>query len=199
MGLISMFAKQDYLPTKEDIYGTRITVDNFPIFTKIDPPNVLEYYLDSCIEEGIDPFVDPFNLPETCPYAYRKRKKEAQGKGSSGPQTKKKKKVDVFLDEDELPLSECQKSMILKDTSGVVQQSSKAPDTPIPGKSSTTITLFTSDSQVSESVLQTQPYPSPSSSLNPIPRPPPTNLTVIEPVIETPIVSKTHIQQQQIP
>lgn len=85
MSLISKIAKIYYLPTKEDICGTRIPVDNFPIFTKIDPPEVLAYYLESCNKEGIDPLVDPFNLPENYPDAYGKRKKDAHGEGSSGP------------------------------------------------------------------------------------------------------------------
>lgn len=65
MGLISKVIKPDYIPSKEDIYGIRISVDNFPIFTKIDPPEVLEYYLERCNKDGIYPMVDPFNLPET--------------------------------------------------------------------------------------------------------------------------------------
>lgn len=63
MGLISKVVKLDYLHIKEDICGMGILVDNFPIFTKIDPLEVLEYYLEICNKEGIDPMVDPFNLP----------------------------------------------------------------------------------------------------------------------------------------
>lgn len=70
MGLISKVVKPDYLPSKEDICGTRIHVDNFPIFTKIDPLEVMAYYLKSCNKEGIDPLVGPFNLSDTCPDAY---------------------------------------------------------------------------------------------------------------------------------
>lgn len=139
--------------------------------------------------------VDPFNLPNTCPDAYGKRKKDARGEGYFGPQ--KKKKVEIFLDEDEVPLSECQKAMILKDTSGVVQQSSNASDASIPGKSSTAKTFFVSDSNVSQSVLPTPPPPSTSNNIvtipNPILQPPPTNITLLEPITETSIVSKTHI------
>lgn len=77
MCLISKVSKPYYLPTKEDICGTRIPVDNFSILTKIDPQDVLAYYLDSCVKEGIDPLVDPFDLPDTFPDAYGKRKKDA--------------------------------------------------------------------------------------------------------------------------
>lgn len=82
--------------------------------------------------------VDPFNLLGTYPDAYGKRKKSskkkyAHGEGTSEPQ--KKKKVAIFLDEYDVPLSESQKAMILKDTSGVAQHSSKASDAPIPGES----------------------------------------------------------------
>lgn len=83
----------------------RIPVDNFPIFTKIDPPEVLAYYLESYLKDGIEPMVDPFNLPEIYPDVHGKRKKVSRGEGSSRPQ-KKKKKTIVFLDEYEVPLSE---------------------------------------------------------------------------------------------
>lgn len=165
MSLISKVVNPHYLPSKEDIFRTRIPVDNFLIFTKIDPPEVLEYYLKSCNKEGIDPLVDPFNLLDTCPDAYGKRKEYARGEGSYGPQ---KKNVAVFLDENDVSLSECKKAMILKDTSGIIQQLSKAYDAPTPGKSSTPHTLFLSDSNIYESIL-----PTPSKSYNTPPTPNP--------------------------
>lgn len=75
-------------------------------------------YIERCLKDGLDPLVDPFNLPETYPDVHGKRKKEFIGEGSSRAQ--KKKKVAIFQDEDEVPLSERRKAMILKDTSGVV-------------------------------------------------------------------------------
>lgn len=111
----------------------------------------------------------------------------------------------MFLDENDVPLSEFQKAMILKDTSGVSQQSSKASDTPIPGKSLTTITLFVSDYNIFGSVLPTPPppyrypypYPYPSHNTfnipNPIPQQPLTNITFVEPVTKNPIVSKNQL------
>lgn len=86
MGLISKVVKPDHLPSKEDVCGTRFPVANFPIFTKVDPLDVLAYYLASCIEEGTYILVDPFNLP----YAHVKRKKmnkkkDARGEGTSEP------------------------------------------------------------------------------------------------------------------
>lgn len=79
----------------------------------------------------------------------------------------------MFLDEDVVPLSERQKAMILKDTSGITQQSSKASDATIPGKSFTARNLFVSNSHVFESVLPTQPSSSPSHNTlhTPIPIP----------------------------
>lgn len=76
-------------------------------------------YLESCLKDGIDPLVDPFNLPETYPDVHGKRKKEFRGEVS--PRAKKKKKVAIFQDEYEVPLSERQKTIILKDTYEVVQ------------------------------------------------------------------------------
>lgn len=98
----------------------RILVDNFPIFTKIDPREVLQYYLERCQKDGIDPLVDPFNLPETYPDVHGKRKKEYRGDGSSRS-PKNKKIIIVLLDEDEMSLSENQKDMLMKDTYGVIQ------------------------------------------------------------------------------
>lgn len=104
----------------------------------------------------------------------------------------------MFLDEDDVPLSELQKAMILKDTSSISQQSFKAFYTTTPDKSSTVITHFVYDTNIFESIL---PTPSPSHNTlhapNPIPQPPLTNITILEPVTETPINSETQLQQQQ--
>lgn len=110
------------------------------------------------------------------------------------------KKVTVFLDEDELPLSERQKAMILKDPFGISQKSSKASNATIPGKPSSTRNLFISNSHFYESILSTQPFPSPSHNTLPtpilIPQPRPTNITSIELVI---VYETRQHQQQQIP
>lgn len=63
MGLISKVVRPDSIPSKDDICGTSILVENFLIFTKIDPSEVLGYYLEYCLKDGIYPMVDPFNLP----------------------------------------------------------------------------------------------------------------------------------------
>lgn len=65
MGLISKFRRTKIVLTKDDIRGTRKPIDDYPIFTKLDPPQVLMAYLESCLKDGIDPLMDPFNLPET--------------------------------------------------------------------------------------------------------------------------------------
>lgn len=162
MGLISKLVKPYFIPSKDDICGTRILIDNFPIFTKIDPPEVMEYHLEGCLKDGIGPLVDPFNLPETHPDVHGKRKKEYREEGFSRPQ---KKKVATFLDKDEVPLNELQKAILLKDTYGVIQQSSKASDTPTPSKLPNARNLFVSDSVISEWVLPTQPFPFTSQSI----------------------------------
>lgn len=106
-----------------------------------------------------------------------KRKKESHEEGSSRPR-KNKKKVAAILDEDEVPLSELQKAILLKGTSGVIQQSSKASDARIPGKLSSARNLFILYSHFFESVLPTQTSPFPSDNTLPthipIPQPPPT-------------------------
>lgn len=48
-------------PSKGETSGSNNPPD-YPIFTKIDPPNVLAYYFESCLEDNIDPLVDPLNL-----------------------------------------------------------------------------------------------------------------------------------------
>lgn len=106
MGLISRFQRPYVILSKDDICGTRNPIDNYPIFTKIDPPQVLMAYLESCMKKGIEPLVDPFNLPKTYPDVHGKRIKEFICEGSSRAQKKKKKKkIAIFQDEDEVPLS----------------------------------------------------------------------------------------------
>lgn len=67
---------------------------------------------------------------------------------------------------DDVPLSELQKSTILKDTSGVAQQSSKASDARTSSKSLTARNVFVSDIDVSKNVLSTSPPPHPSNTLS---------------------------------
>lgn len=148
------------------------------------------------MKDGIDPMVDPFNIPKTYPDIHGKRKKESIGEGSSRPQ---KKKVVVFLDEDEAPLSERQKTMLLKDTSEVVQHSSRASDI-ASSKLPTATTPITFDYVISKSILPIQPPPSSQPIIyEPILLPPPSKSSTINPTTETPLVSEPLSQQQQIP
>lgn len=57
-------ADENTLISKEEICGSRIPSEKYPIFTKIDPPDVLAYYMESYLKDNIDPLVDPFNLPD---------------------------------------------------------------------------------------------------------------------------------------
>lgn len=79
MVIISKFRRIEIILTKDDICGTRNPIDDYPIFTKVDPPQVLMAYLESCLKDGIDPLVDPFNLLETYPYVHGKRNKKFRG------------------------------------------------------------------------------------------------------------------------
>lgn len=146
MRLISKIQRPNFILSKDDICGTRNPIDDYPIFTKIDPPLVLMAYLESCLKDGLDPLVDLFNLPETFLDVHGKRKKEFKGERSSRAQ--KKKKIVVCLDEDGVPLSDLQKEMILKDTSAVVQSSSRASDV-ASGKLPSDSTQFNFDSTIS--------------------------------------------------
>lgn len=98
--------------------------------------------------------MDPFNLPKTYMDVHGKRKKESRGKESTRPH--KKNKVVILLDEDEVPLNERQKAMLLKDTSGGVQHSSNASDT-ASGKLHEASTQITFDSVIFERILPIQP------------------------------------------
>lgn len=80
--------------SNDDIFGTRNPIDDHPIFTKIDPPRVLMDYLESYPKDGLEPLVDPLNLPETRPDVRGKSEKEFRGEGSSRAQ--KKKKIAIF-------------------------------------------------------------------------------------------------------
>lgn len=85
MGLISRIERPNFILSKDNICGTRSLVDNYPIFTKIEPLEVLMAYLKSRLTDGIDPMVDPFNLYETYPDIHGKRKKESIREVSSSP------------------------------------------------------------------------------------------------------------------
>lgn len=75
MSLISKFRRPKIIMSKDDICGTRNLIDNYPIFTKVHPPQVLIAYLESCLKDEINPLLDPFNLPKPYPYVHGKRKK----------------------------------------------------------------------------------------------------------------------------
>lgn len=122
MGLISRIQWPNFILSKDDTCGIRNPIDNYPIFTKINPLEVLMAYLESCLRDGINPMVDPFNLPETYPDIHGKTKKGSKGEKPSSPQ---KKKIVIFLDEDEVPLSERQKTRfrrILMELSSYLQE-----------------------------------------------------------------------------
>lgn len=97
-----------------------------------------------------------------------------------------------------MPLTECHRAMILKDTSGVVQSYSRASNLAY-GKLPSDNTQFNSDSIISERILPIQPPFSSKSILSePIPLPPP-QPTTINPITETPLVSEPLSEQQHIP
>lgn len=61
--------------------------------------------------------------------------------------------------------------------------------------------FFVSDTNISGSVLPISPPPSPPHNIftipNSIPQPPPINITILDLVTKTPIVSENQLQQQQ--
>ena len=67
MGLISNIPKPEHFPSKEEICGIRIPLENYPFFTNIDPSEVLAYYMEIFVKDNVDPLVDPFNLPDDYP------------------------------------------------------------------------------------------------------------------------------------
>lgn len=163
-------------------------MENYPIFTKIDPPEVLAFYLESCLKDNIDPLVDPFNihgdyLDVHGQLSKRRRKRNNDKEWTSAP---KKNMVIESQDEDEVPLSDRQRQMLLRDTSRTIQQSTKALSETTPGKLHEASNLVVSDFAISERILPIQPplTSQPISSISqqiykPIPLPPP---------IETPIL-----------
>lgn len=124
--------------------------------------------MKSCLKDNIDPLVDAFNLPEDYPDFHNqlsKRSKKRKDAEEWNFAPKKKKKVADFLDENEVPLSERQRQMLLRDTSGVSQQSTKAPSVTTSGNSPIENDLLVSDFVISERVLPTQPSSSPSQNI----------------------------------
>ena len=57
-------SSENFPPSKEEISSSYTQLVNYHIFTNIDPPEVLAYYMDICQEDGVDPLVDPPNLPD---------------------------------------------------------------------------------------------------------------------------------------
>lgn len=57
-------------PSKEETSSSNISLDNYHIFTKIDPPEVLAYYMEICREDNIDQLVDPLNLSDDYPVVF---------------------------------------------------------------------------------------------------------------------------------
>lgn len=90
-----------------------------------------------------------------------------------------------------MPLSERQRKMLLTDTYGVAQQSTKAPNETTSGKSPITINVVISDSIVFERVLPTQPSPSPSQNI-PISQTLSTNIIIPQTVTSKPPIYDQH-------
>lgn len=138
--------------------------------------------MESCLKDTVDPLVDPLNLPNDYPnvqvqlYKIRRSRKDFE-EWTFAPKKKKKKKVAQFLDEDEVPLSEHQRHVLLRDTSGDAQQSTKAPSKTTSSKSPTAKSIFVSNSVISEHVLPSQPSPYPSQNIL-ISQPPSTNIII---------------------
>lgn len=67
MRLITKISKPKHITSKEYICCIRIPLKNYPTFTKINPPEVLAFYMESRIKDNVDPLVDPFDLPDDYP------------------------------------------------------------------------------------------------------------------------------------
>lgn len=54
-------SSENFPSSKEKINGSNTQLDSYPIFIKIDPPEVLAYYMEIYLKDGVDPLVDPLN------------------------------------------------------------------------------------------------------------------------------------------
>lgn len=55
MSLISKVIDPSKVLDMDAISYRRIPIDDYPIFIKVDPPEILEAYIDNCLALGITP------------------------------------------------------------------------------------------------------------------------------------------------
>lgn len=66
---------------RECVSTTRVEIDHFPVFTKLDPSEVLWECMKSCLEACIDPMVDIHNFPKAPPDLTLKKKRRSKKGG----------------------------------------------------------------------------------------------------------------------
>ncbi|CAL5192704.1 unnamed protein product [Lathyrus oleraceus] len=88
---------------RECISTRRVEIEDYPYFTKLDPPYVLMDYMKSCLEDGIDPMVDTHNMslaPPEGSHRSKRRSKKSRERPSMPPPptslTKQEKKSETF-------------------------------------------------------------------------------------------------------
>lgn len=88
MSLISLVIDPSEPLDRNAVAYKRISVDDYPIFTKEDPLEILESYIAYCLATCVIPIVYSYDeLPENAPDVYslkRKRKSKKMGDGPSG-------------------------------------------------------------------------------------------------------------------
>lgn len=83
---------------RESVSSRRVQIDDFPLFTKQDLPEVLWAYMISCLTDGSDPSVEIHNLLDTLldSTLKSKRKSKKDGEGYSNPPLSLAKKPKKF-------------------------------------------------------------------------------------------------------
>src|ERR1044072_3654833 len=94
MGILKTITVDPTPEAQQEILGRRQVVDNFPLFSKLDDPEVVAHYILMMEEEGID--MSGFNyddLPDAPDLVEPKRRKKKRGsKEEEEPKKKHSKK-----------------------------------------------------------------------------------------------------------
>lgn len=86
MSLISTYIDPSKVLDRNAVASTRIPIDDYPIFTKVDPLLILESYINDCLASGITHVAYSYDeLPECPPDFLPLRRKMKSRKMGDGP------------------------------------------------------------------------------------------------------------------
>lgn len=91
MSLTSIVIDPSEVLDRNTISSRRILIDDYPIFTKVDPSEILESYIDDCLASGITPISYSYDELSECPpdVLPLRRKRKAKKMGDEPSETVK--------------------------------------------------------------------------------------------------------------